>query len=48
MKIEEDTELKHYIEGLKKKWNPDEIAGRMRRERRPWYVSKNSMNIASV
>lgn len=44
MKIEEIPELKRYIvEGLKKKWNPDEISGRMRLEKKPWYVSKNSI-----
>jgi IS30 family transposase len=44
MKIEEIPELKRYIiTGLRKKWNPDEISGRMRLEKRPWYVSKNSI-----
>lgn len=44
MKIEEIRELKQYIiEGLKKKWSPDEISGRMRLEKKPWYVSKNSI-----
>ena len=44
MKIEEIPELKRYlIEKLKRKWNPDEISGRMRLERKPWYVSKNSI-----
>lgn len=44
MKIEEIPKLKEYIiEGLKKKWNPDEISGRMRLEKKPWYVSKNSI-----
>ena len=44
MKIEEISELKKYIiEGLQKKWNPDEISGRMRLEKKPWYVSKNSI-----
>lgn len=44
MKIEEDKELKRYIiEGLQRKWNPDEISGRMRLEKKPWYVSKNSI-----
>lgn len=43
-KIEEVKELKQYIiEGLQKKWNPDEISGRMRLEKKPWYVSKNSI-----
>jgi transposase, IS30 family len=40
-KIESNTELKQYIiDGLQKYWNPDEIAGRMRKEKKPWYVSK--------
>jgi IS30 family transposase len=44
MKIEETKELKQYIIlGLQKKWNPDEISGRMKLERKPWYVSKNSI-----
>lgn len=44
MKIEEDKGLKHYIvEGLKKKWNPDEISGRMRLEKKLRCVSKNSI-----
>lgn len=44
MKIEEIPELKEYIiEGLRKKWNPDEISGRMKLEKRPWYISKNSI-----
>ncbi len=44
MKIEEVKELKQYIlEGLKKKWNPDEISGRMKLEKKLWYVSKNSI-----
>lgn len=43
-KIEEIRELRQYvIEGLKKKWNPDEISGRMRREKKPWPTSKNSI-----
>lgn len=44
MKIEENNELKQYIiEGLKKKWNPDEISGRMKLEKKSWYISKNSI-----
>ena len=44
MKIEEHKELKRYvIEGLKKKWNPDEISGRMKLEKKPFLVSKNSI-----
>lgn len=43
-KIESNKELKKYvIEGLKKYWNPDEIAGRMKQEKKPWYVSKASI-----
>lgn len=44
MKVESDLELKAYIiAGLKEKRSPDEIAGRMRREKQPWYVSKNAI-----
>lgn len=44
MKIEENKELKQYVvEGLRGRWNPDEISGRMRLEEKPWYVSKNSI-----
>lgn len=44
MKIEKNKELKKYItEGLEKKWNPDEISGRMKLERKPFQVSKNSI-----
>lgn len=44
MKIEENRELKKYvIEKLKQKWNPDEISGRMKLERKPFQVSKNSI-----
>lgn len=44
MKIEERGELKEYIiEKLKQKWNPDEIAGRMRKRKLPCHVSKNSI-----
>lgn len=43
-KIEEVKELREYvIAGLRQKWNPDEISGRMRKEKKPWYVSKNSI-----
>ena len=43
-KIEENSELKKYIiKGLEKKWNPDEISGRMKLEKRPWCISKNSI-----
>jgi len=40
-KIEKNKELKKYIiKGLKKHWNPDEISGRMRKEKEPFYASK--------
>lgn len=44
MKIEQNAKLKKYIvEGLEKKWNPDEISGRMRLEKQHWQISKNSI-----
>lgn len=44
MKIEENIELRTYvIAGLEQSWNPDEIAGRMKDEKRPFRVSKNSI-----
>ena len=44
MVIEENDELKEYIiQELKKHRNPDEIAGRMRLEKKPFYASKNSI-----
>ena len=44
MKIEEDNELKQYIiKGLYKHWNPDEISGRMRYEKKPFYASKTAI-----
>jgi IS30 family transposase len=43
-KIEHIPELKAYvIEGLEKHWNPDEISGRMKKEKKPWYVSKTAI-----
>ena len=43
-KIEHNAELKAYIiECLRKHWNPDEISGRMKRENKPWYVSKTAI-----
>ena len=43
-KIEEDKKLRAYvIAGLKKHWNPDEIAGAMQREKQPFYVSKTAI-----
>jgi len=44
MKIEENKELKKYIiQGLKDGWNPDEIAGRMKEEKKPFYASKTAI-----
>ena len=44
MKIEENKELKKYIiDGLEKKWNPDEISGRMKLEKKSFFISKNSI-----
>ena len=44
MKIEENGELRTYIiEKLKQKWNPDEISGRMRKEKLTFQISKNSI-----
>lgn len=43
-KINENKKLEEYIiERLKKGWNPDEIAGRMRLKKKPFYASKNSI-----
>jgi IS30 family transposase len=43
-KINENIELRKYIvEGLKKHWNPDEISGRMKEEKKPFYVSKTAI-----
>lgn len=43
-KIEHNPELKNYIiEKLEAHWNPDEIAGRMRAEKKPWYASKTAI-----
>lgn len=43
-KIESIPELKEYIiQGLKKHWNPDEISGRMKKDKMPWYVSKSAI-----
>lgn len=40
-KINENFDLQKYIiEGLKNCWNPDEISGRMKQERQPFYASK--------
>lgn len=43
-KIEHDKKLKAYIiMGLKKHWNPGEIAGAMRKERQSFYASKTAI-----
>lgn len=43
-KIHEDDRLKDYIvTRLKKHWNPDEIAGCMKKERQPFYASKTAI-----
>jgi transposase, IS30 family len=44
MKIEHIPDLKTYIiEKLKLHWNPDEISGRMKKEKKPWYASKTAI-----
>jgi IS30 family transposase len=44
MKVESDPDLKAYIiVGLKEKRSPDEIAGRMKQEKQPFYASKNAI-----
>ena len=43
-KIEKNPTLKQYIiRGLKKHWNPDEIAGRMKKDNLPFYASKTAI-----
>lgn len=43
-KINQDKRLEKYIiKGLKKHWSPDEISGRMKHEKQPFYASKNSI-----
>lgn len=43
-KIESTPLLKEYIIcGLQNRWNPDEISGRMKKEKKPWYVSKSAI-----
>jgi IS30 family transposase len=45
-KIESIPELKEYIiKGLKNSWNPDEISGRMKKDKCPWYISKSAIYI---
>jgi IS30 family transposase len=44
MKVEGNPELKaHIIAGLKEKRSPDEIAGRMKRDKLPFYAAKNAI-----
>ena len=44
MKIEENRALKAYvIVGLKKHWGPDEIAGKMKTDKEPFYASKTAI-----
>jgi IS30 family transposase len=43
-KINENKEIENYvILRLKKGWNPDEISGRMKKENKPFYVSKTAI-----
>lgn len=43
-KIEQEKQLKEYIiRGLQKHWNPDEISGRMKKEKQPFYASKSAI-----
>jgi len=43
-KIEKNKPLKKYlIRGLRKKRSPDEMSGRMRKEKKPFYASKNAI-----
>lgn len=43
-KIEENQDLKAYVEEkLREHWNPDEIAGSMKKEGKPFRISKNSI-----
>jgi transposase, IS30 family len=43
-KIDHNRELKEYIiAGLRAHWNPDEIAGAMKREKKPFYASKTAI-----
>ena len=42
--INENEDLKQYIVAkLKQHWNPDEISGRMKRDREPFYASKTAI-----
>ena len=43
-KINESENLRQYIiKKLKKRWNPDEISGRMKRDKKPFYASKTAI-----
>jgi IS30 family transposase len=43
-KINQDKELRKYIvAGLKQDWNPDEISGRMKKEKKSFYTSKTAI-----
>lgn len=43
-RIEHNAEMKRYIiECLEHHWNPDEISGRMKKDKKPWYVSKTAI-----
>ena len=43
-KIEHNAELRAYIiEGLRKHWNPDEISGKMKQDKKPYYASKTAI-----
>jgi IS30 family transposase len=43
-KIEKNNDLRNYIiTNLEAKWNPDEISGRMRLEKQPFYASKTAI-----
>jgi IS30 family transposase len=43
-KIEHNAEMKRYIiECLEDHWNPDEISGRMKKDKKPWYASKTAI-----
>ena len=43
-KIEEHNDMRIYIiNGLKNHQNPDEISGRMKKEKQPFYASKTSV-----
>jgi transposase, IS30 family len=43
-KIEHNADLRNYIiNGLKAHWNPDEISGRMKEDKKPYYASKTAI-----